>query len=58
MAANLAINNKQTDLGKSIILNRNKSTAYMQNPIWDMQMGYAQIHKLELNEAIADLKDI
>ena len=52
MASNLAINNKQTELGKSIILNRNKATTYLQTPVWDMQMGYAYMHKLELNEAI------
>lgn len=56
MAANLSINNKQTELGKSIILNRNKAATYMQTPIWDMQMGYAQLHKLELTEAIADFE--
>ena len=52
MASNLAINNKQTELGKSIILNRNKSAIYMQTPIWDMQMGYAYMHKLDLQDAI------
>ncbi|MFY7963704.1 MAG: tetratricopeptide repeat protein [Chitinophagaceae bacterium] len=52
MAANLSINNKQTETGKNIINNRNKAAAYMQTPIWDMQMGYAQLHKLELSDAI------
>jgi len=52
MAANLSINNKQTELGKNIILNRNKSAEYLQTHIWDMQMGYALLHKLELADAI------
>ena len=52
MAANIAINNKQTDFGKSIILNRNKAATYLQTGIWDMQIGYAQLHKLEFQDAI------
>lgn len=52
MAANLSINNKQTEFGKSIILNRNKSAEYLQTHIWDMQLGYALLHKLELADAI------
>lgn len=56
MAANIAINNKQTDYGKSIILNRNKSAAYLQTGIWDMQIGYAQLHKLELQDAVTSFE--
>lgn len=52
MASNLAINNKQTDFAKNVILNRNKSTAYLQTSVWDMQMGFVKLHKLELSEAI------
>lgn len=52
MASNLAINNKQTELAKNIILNRNKATSYMQTSIWDMEMGFVKLHQLELNEAI------
>ena len=52
IASNLAINNKQTELGKSIILNRNKSSVYMTTPVWDLQMGYTNMHKLELQDAI------
>jgi tetratricopeptide (TPR) repeat protein len=52
MASQLAINNKQTELGKNIIINRNKSTDYLQIHLWDMQMGFVKLHKLELAEAI------
>ncbi len=52
MASQLAINNKQTELGKNIILNRNKSADYLQIQLWDMQMGFVKLHKLELAESI------
>lgn len=53
MATNIGINGKKTDFAKSVILNRNKSSEYLQTSVWDMQMGFAKLHKLELNEAIA-----
>jgi len=52
MAANLAINNKQTDYAKSIILNRNKSTEYLQTSVWDFELGFVYLHHLDLPEAI------
>ena len=56
MATNLFVNGKQTDLAKQIILNRNKSSEYLATPVWDMQMGYARLHKLELAEAISSFE--
>lgn len=56
IASNLSINNKQTLLGKNIILNKNKSAQYLSTPVWDFQMGYACMHKLELAEAIASFE--
>lgn len=52
MAANLALNNKQADLTKSIILNRNKSNEYLPIPVWDFEMGFAKLFHLEIPEAI------
>lgn len=52
MTANLAINNKRTEYAKSIILNRNTSSEYLNSPIWDFELAYTQIHHLETNEAI------
>lgn len=52
MAANLCVNGKQTEWAKQIIQNRNQSVEYLSTPVWDMQMGYAHLHKLELEEAI------
>lgn len=52
MAANLALNNKQADLTKNIILNRNKSAEYLPVPVWDFEMGFARLFHLEVPEAI------
>lgn len=51
MAANLAINNKQNEFAKNIILNKNPSQEYMKTPIWDFEMGYIKLHHLETAEA-------
>lgn len=52
LAANLAINSKQTDYAGKIIQARNNSTEYMQTAAWDFEMGYIRFHKLQLDEAI------
>jgi len=51
MAANLAINNKQTEYAKNIILNRNKSPEYLDTQLWDYELGYVKLNHLEINEA-------
>lgn len=53
LAANLSINNKKTDYGKNIVLNRNKSADYLTTTAWDFELGYAHMRHLELPEAIA-----
>jgi tetratricopeptide (TPR) repeat protein len=52
MAANLAKNNQETELAKTIILNRNLSDAYFVTPVWDFEMGFIKLHHLEIQEAI------
>ena len=52
LAANLGINNKRTDFASSIITSRNQSSSYLKTPVWDFEMGYIKLHKLELDEAI------
>ncbi|MBG9378291.1 tetratricopeptide repeat protein [Panacibacter sp. DH6] len=52
MAANLAINNKRTEYAKNIIINRNKSSEYLDIAIWDFEMAYVKLHHLETAEAI------
>lgn len=53
MASNLGINNKQTDFAKTVVQNRNNSSAYLQTSIWDMQMGFIKLHQLELQEVVS-----
>jgi len=52
MAANLAINNKQMDYAKNVILNRNKSAEYFAINAWDYEMGFIKMYHLETQEAI------
>ena len=56
MAANLAINSKQPEYARSIILNRNKSAEYLQTPMWDYEMGLAKIDHLEIQDALVNLE--
>ena len=56
MAANLGINNKQTDYAKNIIQNRSQAAGYLPTPLWDFEIGYIKLHKLELDDAIASLE--
>jgi hypothetical protein len=52
MAANLSLNNKDAAQCKLIILHRNKSPEYLSTPVWEFQLGYAQLYHVELKEAI------
>lgn len=56
MAANLAINNKQTALAGTIMQNRNMSSEYLKLSVWDFEMGFVKLYHLELNEAIKYLE--
>ena len=56
MAANLAINNKQPEYAKSVILNKNKSLEYLQTPMWDYEFGLAKIFHLETQDALVYLE--
>ena len=51
MAANLAINNKQSEFAQKIILNRNRSDEYLQVSIWDFELGFTKLYHLETQEA-------
>lgn len=51
LAANLALNNKQTAYARNIILNKNPSSEYLNTPVWDFEMAYVKLHHLELPEA-------
>lgn len=56
MAANLAINNKQTAIAGTMMLNRNQSSDYLKLSVWDFEMGFVKLYHLELNEAIKYLE--
>lgn len=51
MASNLAINDKQIDYAKNVILNRNKSNEYLQIAAWDYELAYIKLYKQEFHEA-------
>jgi tetratricopeptide (TPR) repeat protein len=51
LAANLALNNKQTEYAKNIILHKNPSPEYMYTPVWDYEMAFIKIHHLEIDDA-------
>lgn len=57
MAANLAINNKQSENAKNIILARNKSDEYLKAAIWDFELGFTKLYHLEIPEAIHYLEN-
>jgi len=52
LAANLAINSKQTDYAERVIEARNTSSDYMATAAWDFELGFVKLHKLQLDEAI------
>jgi len=51
MVANIAITDKQIELSKNTILNRNKSAEYYNLPIWDYQLGFIKLYHLETADA-------
>ena len=57
MVTNLAINNKQTAYAKNIILKRNQSPEYLSTSIWDFELAYAQMHHLEIKDAVSSFQN-
>lgn len=47
LATNLNLNNQQAEKAEQIMLARNTSAAFLATPVWDMEMGYARIHRLD-----------
>jgi hypothetical protein len=56
MAANLGINNKRNDYAKNIIQNRSQAPGYLSTSVWNFELGYLYLHKLELDNAITNLE--
>lgn len=51
MAANLSLNSKKAETAKAIILNRNPSPEYLSIPMWNYEMAFIRLDRLELPEA-------
>jgi tetratricopeptide (TPR) repeat protein len=47
MAANLYLNNKQSEKTKTIVYSRNKSNEYMRTTVWDFELAYAHLFHLD-----------
>jgi tetratricopeptide (TPR) repeat protein len=50
--ANLCINDQRSALAQQIIREMNPSAAYMDMPVWDMEMGYACLNHLDADAAV------
>lgn len=47
LAANLSLNNQQSDQAIRYILGRNRDAGYFDTPIWDFELAYAKLHHLD-----------
>jgi tetratricopeptide (TPR) repeat protein len=47
LVANLSLNNQDASITESIISQLNRDPAYLDMPIWDMQMGYAKADRID-----------
>lgn len=45
LAANLSLNNQQSERAISIIKARNQSDRYLDMPVWDLELGYALLNR-------------
>jgi hypothetical protein len=51
LATNLNLNSQHAEKAEQIMLGRNTSAAYLVTPVWDMEMGYAKLHRLDPSAA-------
>jgi tetratricopeptide (TPR) repeat protein len=51
LATNLHLNNQEAQKAEQIINNRNTGAGYLPMPVWDMEMGYAKLHRLDPDAA-------
>jgi tetratricopeptide (TPR) repeat protein len=47
LVANLSLNNQNASVTEEVISHLNLEPAYLNMPVWDMQMGYAQADRLD-----------
>lgn len=51
LASNLALNNQDSERAEDILLKRNKGAEYLTTSVWDLEMGYVKLHKLDADAA-------
>jgi hypothetical protein len=47
LASNLALNNQDSERAEEILEKLNRSEAYLPTAVWDLEMGYVKLHKLQ-----------
>ena len=47
LVANLSLNNQDASITEQVISHINRDPAYLDMPVWDMQMGYAKADRLD-----------
>lgn len=57
MAANLAINQQQAALAAALVNKRQLSSDYLKTPVWDFQLGFAQLYRLNTMAARQHFED-
>ncbi len=55
LVANLSLNNQDASVTEEVISHLNRDPGYLDMPVWDMQLGYAQADRLD-PESIANLQ--
>jgi len=53
LATNLSLNNQQSEYAQKIISNRNTSSEYFYTPVWDLELGYAKLHRQSPDAALS-----
>ena len=56
MAVNLSINNRQSEYAYNVMINRNPSPDYIKTQIWDFELGFTKLFRLETKEAAFHLE--
>lgn len=51
LATNLSLNNQQGERAMKIMQEKSKAPGYLVTPIWDLEMGYAKLHRMEPDAA-------
>lgn len=52
LACNLALNSQDSERAEDILEKRSRSAEYMPTAVWDLEMGYVKLHKLQPDAAV------